>query len=545
MYDIGRIFKENKPYPQVDESVLYYLCLSEGRDFEEAILCLRQAVREWHKTSQVSLGFTTVTFLVSLASVASGVGAWIALPAISAVFTGTQAWGSRKECQVRERELELLKSHPELLELMHQAYLKSVPPIKLINAYNAIVGAFDTQSGTCQGTLPVEALAGHLQSIVTTEKQAHQAIDAIDIPSLPKSSLYPHLPASAQSSRSALNSSDTDNNTDKNNNIDLRSASPVPLGQSPLDKWLADSVAGARTPRAAEAIEVDSHSDSDVEVPRTPLHPDPLIDQIIRAVLNCLKNHSAPCTYVKAVDGYKFWRIVVRASAKTNISSVLKLSDNLFSEIGGVLIELNIAPLVSQVKGGAIAIDVAKPEEQWRTAYFKDYIVPARHGCDFPVRIPVGVDLDGFLVEMELSKHETCSLLAGGLKGGGKSRWAVAAIASIVCQYHPDAVKLILSDTQKVEFEPFKDVPHLRVPIAQTNTQTIEALQEAEAEMSRRERLFAESRATNIDEYNSKVSFKEQLPRIIIFIEETADISCSDEAEEFNHSKDRLNRLAR
>ncbi len=193
MKGIVQFLKENKPYPREDESVLHYLVCTENRDFESAIRCLRMAVREWHGISRLALGISSATFLISLLSAASGVGAWVALSLVSTLFTGSQAWGSRRESQVREKELELLKSHPELLELMHQAYSKGVPALKLVHSYNAIVGAFDTSEGTCQGTMPVQALKEQMQGAIATAKEVHQVLGQLDIGELPASELYPHL----------------------------------------------------------------------------------------------------------------------------------------------------------------------------------------------------------------------------------------------------------------------------------------------------------------------------------------------------------------
>lgn len=291
------------------------------------------------------------------------------------------------------------------------------------------------------------------------------------------------------------------------------------------------------------------------------IHSNPLIAQIAQIVLDCFKTHNATCKFVDGVDGYKFIRILLRSEPKTSISSVLKLGDNLFSELGVFLPNLNKAPLISQIKGGIIAVDVAKPQSQWQTAYFRNYIVPAQYSFESPVKLPIGVDLDGFLIEISLSEHNTCSLLVGGLPGGGKSKWAVAAICAIACQYSPDSVKLVLSDVQQVEFEVFKQLPHLFTPVANTVEETVRVLKEAECEMDSRQSLFAAHGVTNIDEYNASVANKLRLARFVIFLEEVADIVLNEDyymektadgltiqksyAKEFNRLQQRFNQVGR
>lgn len=290
-------------------------------------------------------------------------------------------------------------------------------------------------------------------------------------------------------------------------------------------------------------------------------HSNPLIVQIAQIILECFKTHNATCKFVDGVDGYKFIRILLRSEPKTSISSVLRLGDNLFSELGVFLPDLNKAPLISQIKGGVIAVDVAKPQSQWRTAYFRNYIVPAQYSFESPVKLPIGVDLDGFLIEISLSEHNTRSLLVGGLPGGGKSKWAVAAICAIACQYSPDSVKLVLSDVQQVEFEVFKQLPHLFTPVANTVEETVRALKEAEREMDSRQSLFAAQGVTNIDEYNASVAKELCLARFVIFLEEVADIVLDEDyymekmadgstihksyAKEFNRLQQRFNQVGR
>lgn len=512
---------DRKPYPRADESVLYYLVATEKRDFEAAVRCLRQACREWLGISKASLWVSSGTLLVSLISAASGVGAWAALPLLSSIFTGTQTWGSRRECLVREKELELLKSYPELLDLMHQAHSRGVPALKLVHAYNSLVGVFDSQSGTCEGIEPLQAFAGQMQSSVEAAKIVHETLEQMgaDIAALPPSTLYPHL---------------TDN--------------PIALSPSSKPKQL---------PADTQAISLQQWLDASlsedekvIDVPSSQIdrvfHEDPLINALVKAIIECLSiKGSTTVEYVDAVDGYKFWRLIFRKLSGISAESLLKSSENLFSALGEVIPELAKPPLVDQIKGGKFSVDVAKPIEDWTTAYFRDWIRPETRSFDSPVRLPIGVDLSGKLIDINLSSHTLGRLLVGGSPGGGKSNFSVAAISSIACQYSPDSLKLILSDVQQVEFEAFKNLPHLYAPIAFTPQETVEVLQIAQAEMDARQTLFAKVGVKNIDEYNKTVDPDECLPRFVIFIEEIADIIASSSVGEFNELQNRFLRLGR
>lgn len=275
-------------------------------------------------------------------------------------------------------------------------------------------------------------------------------------------------------------------------------------------------------------------------------HANPAIAQIAQVISNTFNTHRAPCKFIDGIDGYKFFRLTWRTEPSTSVKKVMELSDNLFAELGTILPDLAKAPLISQVKGGLLAVDVAKPNTDWRIAYFRDYITPSSFGCEVPISLPIGVDMDGRLSKIILSEHNTRSLLVGGTPGGGKSKWAVSAICSLICQYSPDSVKLILSDVQQVEFEAFRNLPHLFAPIANTPEKTVEALRAAKIEMDKRQELFVSVGATNVDEYNAKVDKSKQVPRFVMFVEEIADIVLDSQwTEEFNRLQQQFNQTGR
>jgi len=277
--------------------------------------------------------------------------------------------------------------------------------------------------------------------------------------------------------------------------------------------------------------------------------PESLIDRIAKAVLKCFSDNRLSLSFIEGVDGYKFHRILLRCDSSTNIVSVLKMDKALFSELGVLLPSLPKSPLVSQVKGGRIAVDIAKPKEEWKTAFFRNFIgalAAGLKGCDSPVMLPIGVDLDGNLIEINMSEHNTSSLLVGGSKGGGKTGWAKAAISSVVATYSPNSVKLILSDVEKVEFEPFRNVPHLFCPIANSAEATVKAMEAVIKEMDSRQEKFLKAGVVNIDQYNAKVLESEQLFRMLIVIEETAAIVLKSMLKDrFNKLKQDLNQRGR
>lgn len=260
-------------------------------------------------------------------------------------------------------------------------------------------------------------------------------------------------------------------------------------------------------------------------------HANPEVLKAAKIVLQSLALHKAPCQFVGGIDGYKFIRILLRKDPATRIESVFSLDQDLLSELGVDFPELEKPPLISQVKGGAIAIDIAKPKAQWRTAHFRDFFVAdsAQRQPFSPLTLPIGVDLDGRLIDVSLNEHHTCHLLIGGVTGGGKSEFAIAAITSILNRYSPGEVRLALSDIQQVTFDAFRSLPHLVAGVARSVQETIKLLQDVEQEMDARQALFVQAEAKNLDQYNASVPEERRLPRIIVWLEEIADCMLCEE----------------
>lgn len=323
----------------------------------------------------------------------------------------------------------------------------------------------------------------------------------------------------------------------------------VPVAPAPAPQSISPATSTQEQPTLGSWLQTENSTVQTIDVmasSSTITHANPQIAQIAQVIYNTFVTHRAPCKFIDGIDGYKFFRLTWRTEPSTSVKKVLELSDNLFAELGTILPDLAKAPLISQVKGGLLAVDVAKPNTDWRIAYFRDYITPSSFGCDVPVSLPIGVDLDGRLQRICLSEHNTRSLLVGGTPGGGKSKWAASAICAIACQYSPDSVKLVLSDVQQVEFEPFRNLPHLFAPLANTAAETVEVLQAAEIEMDKRQELFVSVGATNVDEYNTRVDKNKQVPRFVMFIEEIADIVLDTQwAGEFNRLQQRFNQVGR
>ena len=140
----------------------------------------------------------------------------------------------------------------------------------------------------------------------------------------------------------------------------------------------------------------------------------------------------------------------------------------------------------------------------------------------------MGKDVGNRKVYGDISKM--IHLLVAGSSGSGKSVFLGSLIISLIYKYSPEELRLILIDPKKTEFVLYNDLPHLMINEIITDVnKAIQSLNWAIGEMNRRYGLFEQmSRAgtyvVNLDQYNEHLEKNERLPKIVIIIDELADL---------------------
>lgn len=185
----------------------------------------------------------------------------------------------------------------------------------------------------------------------------------------------------------------------------------------------------------------------------------------------------------------------------------------------------------------------------------------------------LGKDIAGKIITTDIAKLP--HLLIAGTTGSGKSVCVNSLLISILYKASPEEVKLVLIDPKMVEFSKYKGVPHLLVPVVSDVKKAAGTLAWAVSEMQDRYKLFAEFDCKDIESYNrlidSNIEYmkenppyeneegemiqpvldvngldvrKEKLPRIVIAIDELADLMMTAPGE-VEDSIVRLAQLAR
>ncbi len=135
-------------------------------------------------------------------------------------------------------------------------------------------------------------------------------------------------------------------------------------------------------------------------------------------------------------------------------------------------------------------------------------------------------------------------LLIAGATGSGKTVCLNSVVCCLLVHNSPDDVKFIMIDPKRVELVTFNGLPHLLAPVVVDSGKAVKALKWLNQEMDSRYREFAQVGARNIEGYNKDRAPGEQMPYLVLIIDELADLMMTA-FDEVEHTLCRLAQLSR
>ncbi|MFC7899658.1 FtsK/SpoIIIE domain-containing protein [Streptomyces griseoincarnatus] len=141
---------------------------------------------------------------------------------------------------------------------------------------------------------------------------------------------------------------------------------------------------------------------------------------------------------------------------------------------------------------------------------------------------PLGADIEGNPVTIDLSSADSPHLLVAGTTGSGKSV-ALETILKGLVRYDKSTLRLRLVDPKGTELVDFEDDPHLDGMIGMDAADAIEILEETVDEMAVRYKDMKAIRTRKLVEYNAKVDKADRKPWIVIVLDEYADLTSDPE----------------
>ena len=239
-----------------------------------------------------------------------------------------------------------------------------------------------------------------------------------------------------------------------------------------------------------------------------------------KALVETLRSFRVGIQEVTYSRGPTITRYELKPEVGTRVRSIANLRDDIALNLAtsGVRIE---APIP-----GKAAVGIEVPNQTRATVYLRDLIdTPKFTESKSKLTAALGMDVGGNPIHFDIAKMP--HLLIAGTTGSGKSICINCIILSILYKAKPDEVKLILIDPKKVEFNMYKNIPHLYCPIVSDPKKAAGALSSAVAEMERRFELIEQAGVRDIASYNAAAESDPELefmPHMVIIIDELADL---------------------
>ena len=231
-----------------------------------------------------------------------------------------------------------------------------------------------------------------------------------------------------------------------------------------------------------------------------------------------LRNFGVGARVVSIFQGPAVTRFELQPEPGVKVSRIANLADDIALNLAahGVRIE---APVP-----GKSVVGIEVPNATVTPVRLKE-IVKTKGFQNNPSKlfISIGEDLSGAPIFGDLSRMP--HLLIAGTTGSGKSVCINSLITSILLRARPDEVKMLMIDPKMVELSIYNGIAHLLAPVVTDSRRAAITLKEwVIKEMERRYRLFHDSGTRNIQAYNRKVGEEESIPRIVVIIDELADL---------------------
>lgn len=233
----------------------------------------------------------------------------------------------------------------------------------------------------------------------------------------------------------------------------------------------------------------------------------------------------------------------------TVIQYTLKPADDVkLSKITGLKNDLALALAAHAVRieapiPGRSLVGIEVPNDKRSIVHLREILESEEFDeIDSKLRFPLGRTVSGKPLVADLA--DMPHLLIAGATGSGKSVATNTLLASLLYQNSPQDMKLILVDPKRVELTPYNNIPHLLTPVITDPEKAVISLRWVVQEMTRRYMVFSDSGNRNIVEYNADEKTPEKLPRIVVVVDELADLMMAS-GREVEASVCRIAQMAR
>ena len=256
-----------------------------------------------------------------------------------------------------------------------------------------------------------------------------------------------------------------------------------------------------------------------IKLPSLELLEDPEIHQIDNSWIEEKKQElndafyyfNVPAEVQNVTVGPSVTRFELAVEKGVKVSRITALQDDLKMALAAKDIRIE-APIP-----GTSLVGIEVPNQNSSKVSLKSILEsPKFKDTESKLTVAMGNRINNEPLLMDIAK--TPHALIAGATGSGKSVCINSILMSLLYKNHPEELRLLLIDPKMVELAPYNDLPHLVSPVITDVKAATQSLKWAVEEM------FAKYHVRNITAFNKKASYEQRMPKIVIVIDELADL---------------------
>ncbi|SCS32125.1 DNA translocase FtsK [Staphylococcus caeli] len=226
---------------------------------------------------------------------------------------------------------------------------------------------------------------------------------------------------------------------------------------------------------------------------------------------------NVPAEVQNVTEGPSVTRFELSVEKGVKVSRITALQDDIKMALAAKDIRIE-APIP-----GTSLVGIEVPNQNATTVNLRSIIEePSFKNAESKLTVAMGLRINNEPLLMDISK--TPHALIAGATGSGKSVCINSILMSLLYKNHPEELRLLLIDPKMVELAPYNDLPHLVAPVITDVKAATQSLKWAVEEMERRYKVFAKYHVRNITAFNKKAAYEDRMPKIVIVIDELADL---------------------
>lgn len=226
---------------------------------------------------------------------------------------------------------------------------------------------------------------------------------------------------------------------------------------------------------------------------------------------------NVPAEVKNVTEGPSVTRFELSVEKGVKVSRITALQDDIKMALAAKDIRIE-APIP-----GTSLVGIEVPNQDPTKVNLRSIIeTPKFKNTESKLTVAMGYRINNEPLLMDIAK--TPHALIAGATGSGKSVCINSILMSLLYKNHPEELRLLLIDPKMVELAPYNDLPHLVSPVITDVKAATQSLKWAVEEMEKRYKLFAQYHVRNITAFNKKAPYEQRMPKIVIVIDELADL---------------------